>query len=256
MDVTSYLLGKNAGGGSAPALQNKSVTITENGTTNVTADSGYDGLSKVEVITNVPTSGPDLSEYFGDTITNGVGETSGVEKLIKKVPDNLIVSGTNLGNAFANCRSFVNAPLLDTSSVVYFDDMFHGCDLLVNVPAYNTSNGTSMRGMFQSCISLETAPSIDTSNCQDITAMFLSCSKLKNVPIYNWSSATTISSVFNGCSKLTDESLDNILQSYITAVSYTGTKNLSSSGLSSGLKSRCSSLPHYQDFVNAGWSIY
>lgn len=256
MDVTSYLLGKKAGGGSTPILQSKEVEITENGTTNVTADSGYDGLSQVEVTTSVPTSGPDLSEYFNDTITGGIGETSGVEKLIKKVPDNLIVSGTNLGEAFANCRSFVNAPLLDTSSVVYFDNMFYGCDLLANVPAYNTSNGTSMRSMFQSCISLETAPSIDTSNCQDITNMFMSCSKLKNVPIYNWSSVTTISNVFNGCNKLTDESLDNILQSYITATSYTGTKNLSTSGFNSSLKNRCSSLPHYQDFVNAGWSIY
>lgn len=37
----------------APNLQDKSITITENGTQNITADSGYDGLGNVEVITNI-----------------------------------------------------------------------------------------------------------------------------------------------------------------------------------------------------------
>ena len=36
-------------------LQDKSVTITENGTTEITADSGYDGMSKATIITNVTT---------------------------------------------------------------------------------------------------------------------------------------------------------------------------------------------------------
>lgn len=35
-------------------LQDKSVTITQNGTTEITADSGYDGMSKATITTNVP----------------------------------------------------------------------------------------------------------------------------------------------------------------------------------------------------------
>ena len=43
--------------GSTPNLQSKSVSITANGTTNVTADTGYDGLSDVAITTNVSGGG-------------------------------------------------------------------------------------------------------------------------------------------------------------------------------------------------------
>ena len=48
LDAPSYLLGKKAGGGGSN-LQSKSVEITENGTTDIRPDTGYDGLSKVDV---------------------------------------------------------------------------------------------------------------------------------------------------------------------------------------------------------------
>lgn len=43
-----------------PILQDKSIEITENGTTNITADEGYDGLYNVSVTTNVASGGGDL----------------------------------------------------------------------------------------------------------------------------------------------------------------------------------------------------
>ena len=38
---------------SDPVLQDKSITITENGTTNIVADEGYDGLNNVEVTSSI-----------------------------------------------------------------------------------------------------------------------------------------------------------------------------------------------------------
>lgn len=53
--ITSYLLGKKAGGGGTPPVyQDKEVSITQNGTSTITKDSGYDALNSVELTVNVP----------------------------------------------------------------------------------------------------------------------------------------------------------------------------------------------------------
>ena len=45
-----------------PVLQDKTITITENGTTNIVADSGYDGLNNVDVTVSVEASGGEVPE--------------------------------------------------------------------------------------------------------------------------------------------------------------------------------------------------
>ena len=66
VDVSQYASANVNVPTSSPTLQSKSVTITENRTTTITADSGYDGLDEVEVTTNV--SGGDITheEYLED----------------------------------------------------------------------------------------------------------------------------------------------------------------------------------------------
>lgn len=54
-----------------PVLQNKNITITENTTTNIVADNGYDGLNAVSVTTNIsggaaPTKGFSVEEWDSD----------------------------------------------------------------------------------------------------------------------------------------------------------------------------------------------
>ena len=77
-------------------LQEKDVTITQNGTSQVTPDSGYDGMSKATIITNVPSTPTeektvDLSMASGNQV---ITPTSG--KVLSKVtitkPSTLIAS--------------------------------------------------------------------------------------------------------------------------------------------------------------------
>lgn len=56
---------------SSPNLQSKELTITSNGTTTITADSGYDGLENVKVGVDVAgSSGGGFSVTFPSTATN------------------------------------------------------------------------------------------------------------------------------------------------------------------------------------------
>ena len=66
-DIVNTLKGK--GSGAVLKLQDKTIEITENGTTNITADEGYNGLSNVEVVTNV-SSGGDV--VVGDYVQDGL----------------------------------------------------------------------------------------------------------------------------------------------------------------------------------------
>ena len=183
MDVTSYLLGKKSGGGSKPpVLQDKEVTINENGTTNITADEGYDGLSEVEVTTNVAGSG--ISEYFTDNIANGTTQKTGVLATIKKVKSPLTVSGTSLAYAFRNCSNLTEVPQIN-----------------------GTSSVTTMQSMFENCTSLTTVDlsSYTTNSVTNMSSMFSGCNKLTNVDLsnFNTTSVTNMQYMFSGCNKLT-----------------------------------------------------
>lgn len=290
MDVTSYLLGKNASGGGSTTLQDKEVTITTNTTTNIEADEGYDGLNSVAVTTNVGGSG---SEYFYDSLLSDVKPTPYM--LLKKISGPITIepkSGTspvrdytstfescsglvqspsfvfaqtnltptNVNSMFKNCTSLTVVGLFDTSNVTKTTQMFQNCSSLTEIPNFDFTNVTTATQMFQGCSSLVTAPSITFTKLQNCVSMFKSCTNLENVPIYDTSKIQSfwMNDIFNNCPKLTDTSLDNILQMCINATGFTGTKTLSVIGISNMTTyptSRIEALPHYQDFINAGWTI-
>ena len=98
-------------------------------------------------------------------------------------------------------------------------------------------------------------PLVDTSNVKDMTSMFYNCTSLKEIPQLNTSNVTDMTSMFSSCNKLTDTSIDNILQFCITSKIENGT--LKYLGFNSNVYpiNRIEALPHYQDFLDAGWKI-
>lgn len=128
---------------------------------------------------------------------------------------------------------------------------------LIIMPLVDLSTTTNIKYMFRSCNALIEIPLLDTSNVSNINNAFANCYALKNVPILNTSSVTNFTNAFTSCYSLTNKSLDNILQMCINATSYTGTKTLQNIGFNSSYypASRIQALTHYQDFLDAGWTI-
>lgn len=303
MDVPSYLLGKQAGGGGGqPSLQNKSVTITENGTQNVTADTGYDGLNNVEVITNVSGGGgldwsaigysgmPQIIQDGYDYAENIYNNWDSTQTSLNAKFDNdlnlvymPLVDTSNATRAnymfrecnnlqicpalnlsacddvnsmFLNCASLREVGLLDIKNATNMQSMFGSCTLLKEIPLLNTSKSTNTNSMFSNCRNLLSVPQLDIGKVTNASSMFYGCYKLQTVPELNPTSVTNMSSMFNNCRALTDTSLDNILKTCINATSYTGTKTLVQIGITQYYysASRIQALPHYQDFLDAGWT--
>ena len=153
----------------------------------------------------------------------------------KNIYDNW-TPNVNLRDKFNKDVELTIMPLVDTSIATTTYGMFNNCYALITIPLLNTSNVETMRNMFSSCYALNYVPILDTSSLTGTSSM---------------------QSMFSNCWSLTNTSLDNILQMCINATSYTGTKTLAKLGFTSSNypTSRIQALPHYQDFINAGWTI-
>lgn len=184
----------------------------------------YKGLTKKG---STPTS--DYNVKTKTTITSAEFVTS-IEE-IKEI--NLSNRLTSTRNMFSYFSSLTEVPLFDTSNISDMQSMFSNCSSLTSIPLFNTSNVTRMKSMFSNCTSLTSVPLFNTSNVIDMNNMF------------------------GQCRLLTDESLDNILQMCINAKNYTATKTFQGVGfnVNNYPASRIQGLPHYQDFIDAGWTI-
>lgn len=155
MDIFSYLLGKKSGGGTAN-LQEKSVTIDSNGTQNITPDVGYNGLSSVEVITDVPTGEEaeekDVNFYDYDGF-RVYSYTKNEFLLLESMPENPTHNGlTSQGWnwSLADAKTFVGElGILEIGQTYITDD--GKTRIYINLDDYNkspylrvNSNGTTI----------------------------------------------------------------------------------------------------------------
>ena len=208
--------------------EEKSVTITQNGTQSITPSEGYDGLSKVDVTVNVAsTSGKpqipngfrftggdiaqvdfsqydwsmvyDTSQFFAEC-SHSTGDWSNfLENFNGRILSGYEMFGVDTGSYSGH----TNIPHIDTSKVVDMTYMFARCDKLTTIPQLDTSNVMSMNSMFEYCLSLTTIPQLDTSKVVDMSRMFLSCSKLTSIPQLDTSNVMKTARMFDGCSSLT-----------------------------------------------------
>ena len=239
--------------------QSKTATITSNTTTTITPDTGYTGLSSVEVTTNIEA---DVGEYFNSSMTGpNFKQTTGLSKLIKKIPSNTVLP-TDLSYGFTGAIN-INVENLDFSSVQNLSNCFSNNDNMVTSPNINTSSATNMSNMLSNCSNLVTVRNYDMSHVTDISGMFNGDTKLENLPLMNLSSISgqwSLNSIFSS-NVLTNDSINNILGSLATVTSaYTGTKTLkyvfgNADKSQYYPASTIEQMSNYQAFINAGWTI-
>lgn len=173
-------IGASGDGGGAKPEQEKTVEITENGTTDVLPDAGY-ALSKVTVNANVAVGGEPGKPYL-DT--------------------------SKLTNFDSFCRQsripFEYLDHIDTSNGTAFGSMFESYDFQHITdrthPPINTSKGRYFQYMYRHCSKIETIPHFDTANGENFTATFFSCGA-KNISITTAKKDLT-TDTFQNCSSL------------------------------------------------------
>jgi hypothetical protein len=240
MDITSYLLGKNAsgGGGGGSDLDWTAIGYSKRPQS---IDDGYNHA--VEIMNNWDANSTMEGKFLRDT-----------NLVFMPLVD--ISKASNLSNMFQYCNGLMQVADLDYSKATYLDYIFGGCNQLKSISNFN-ANGR-LQYSFDTCSKLETIQG--SLKPTSLRSAFNNCINLKNISLIdgsNISGSTSLQGTFTNCPSLTDTSLDNILQMCISATKYNSTKTLAKLGFTSANYSseRIQALPHYQAFLNAGWTI-
>ena len=288
VDVSNYASANVNVPTPSPSLQSKSIEITENGTTTITADNGYDGLDEVEVTTNV--SGG-ASEYnvkmqFGATtypLAQSIREVNGLN-IDNKNLSNLFSNCTNLTKnenfSFTNCsglkETFSNCNQLsqiDLSKITlgYYCSLqstFNNCSNIGNIDVHHWGawGGTTFSNTFSGCSSTEEIDISGLGPCASVTTiqnLFRNCTNLRTInfpPTIRLSgiqnSSSYISGAFSGCPNLDNDTLNAILGflptiTKLTTASYKTLKNL---GFSSDQATVMQTLSNWSACETAGWT--
>ena len=221
LDDKTYIIKRGTSGGTTINNQDKVVDITENGTTEITPDSDFTGLSKVTVNVEVESSTPSKPKYTGHADAEGLRAIGWTDEDIAYYQENGVnwneeddqyhlVSDDNkalygvltASNISTYKERIVYLPKIDTSGMTNMYGMFSRCSSLISIPQLDTSSVTSMNNMFSRCYSLISIPQLDTSSVTNMGSMFYNCYSLASIPPLDTSSVTNMSDMFSYCSSL------------------------------------------------------
>lgn len=166
-----------------PNLETKSITITSNTTTTIAPTQGKDGLSQVQVTTNVSGGSSYNWEDIGFTYEPKVNEY--IYNNGKEIYDNWDTSITNADNMFKSSRGnnmIVTFPNVDTSNITSMANMFYQNYSLVEInDNFSFENCTNTGNMFSSCCNLRYVGNVMPPVGCTMGGMFTECYNLRNI---------------------------------------------------------------------------
>ena len=218
----------SGGGGVTINNQEKSVDITENGTTEVVADAGFTGLSKVVVNTNVASSGGGsgwtghadaeglraigwTDEDIADFQQYGVYWDAEDDEYHKVTDDNKALYGVLTADNIQTYKNrIVYLPKIDTSKKRTMNNLFEGCKNMVAMPKIAMNDVTKVNGMFSSCHCLTYVPYLDLSSLQGEQNLFFHCYSLRVISILDVANITSFYQTFEECFSLKYVKIKNL----------------------------------------------
>lgn len=210
-DVSDYAI---ANVNVAFETEEKSVTITENGTQEVLPSVGKDALSKVVINTEIPIKEeqsknveikengtisvlPDEGKVLNEvSITTNVPQDNTLKNLLDATKTTKYLFSSYEGNDIPNLIQYN-----DTSEVTNMSYMYQWCKS-TNFPQLNMSKVTNVSYMFYHCTNIVTAPILNLSNVQNCESVFRDCVNLTTCEISDFSNATNLDGLFSSCRKL------------------------------------------------------
>ena len=176
----------------AISLQDKSITINENGTHSIVADNEYEGLNQVNVTVDAI---EDLTEELTTYDNQLTTQETTIEDIVEAMKNKGVIPSkyapqyiTFYGYGGANLD--YETENLDTSNIVDMGSMFERCSNITSLVLKNfvTSNVTDMNCMFYrlSACTLLDLSSFITKNVTNMSSIFYNCTKLKFLDIRNF----------------------------------------------------------------------
>ena len=187
MELTSYLLGRNASGGGGGGSTRDWAKI---GYSSEPAyiEEGYQYALEIKENWDSPSSMSSLFEADNNLIYMPYVQIN--------------PNATSANRMFYNCSRLSAVPQLDFSHVTNMNYLFGGCSSLAEIPVINTLLATNMSNMFRQCSNLKTIPQLNTSNVENMSEMFTSCINLETVPELDGGKCRNVGYMFNSCGKL------------------------------------------------------
>lgn len=168
-------------------LQDKDITINENGIHSIVADDEYDGLNQVNVTVDAIEDLTEELETYNNELTT---QETTIDNLIETLKNKGIGEAPKYAPRYISFRGYT------------------GTELDNELANLDTSNMTSMKQMFYNSSKLLELDLSDfnVSNVNDITEIFYGCSKLKKLRLNNWdtSAVTNMVQAFRMCGSLTE----------------------------------------------------